>query len=471
MTRAMIAFTLLMLVAVPAQPRQAVSPTATRNLETLVGKDDWARLPARLQELNSDIRSQGLHDFPGATGEMLTGYKYGEYYDWDIYFENLYLSYYGVSDYDLTNLKVFLDRQQPDGFISRTIGIIYPKPSQMFKPFMAQLVVLSAKQNGNSYDWLRGNYYTRLQKYVDRWFEYDADHNGLPVWDSADASGMDNQVSRSGEIGALQDEGVDLACYLVRELQAMSMIARALGDATNEEKYTQHAKRLSALINKVFWDDKDGFYYDRNEKTGKQIHVKSVAGFIPLWIGIASPRQARRLVHEHLLNKEEFWLPYAVATYSKTEPDYYQGVRAGECNWRGTSWVPTNYMIFHGLLRYGFRGEARELALKSFDMALDRNKVTREFYDADSGEGNGMNPFWGWSSLAYVMIFDLEDNYDPTNLAGPVRPLLRDVLGIRFNVDDSFLEPATLGGLVATPTRELAARDQLLAQKDEGMIR
>ena len=46
------------------------------------------------------------------------------------------------------------------------------------------------------------------------------------------------KVSRSGEIGALQDEGVDLACYLVRELQAMSMIARALGDTTNEEIYT-----------------------------------------------------------------------------------------------------------------------------------------------------------------------------------------------------------------------------------------
>jgi putative isomerase len=243
-TRDIIALTLLMLAAVPAQPQQAVSPTATRNLETLVGKDDWVRLPVRLQELNSDIRNQGLHDFPGATGEMLTGYKYGEYYDWDLYFENLYLSYYGVSDYDLTNLKVFLDRQQPDGFISRTLGITYPKPTQMFKPFMAQLVVLSAKQNGNSYDWLRGNYYTRLQKYVDRWFEYDADHNGLPVWDSADASGMDNQVSRSGEIGALQDEGVDLACYLVRELQAMSMIARTLGDTTNEKKYTQHAKTL-----------------------------------------------------------------------------------------------------------------------------------------------------------------------------------------------------------------------------------
>jgi len=92
MTRDIVALTLLMLLAVPAHPQQA-SPAATRNLEFLVGKDDWARLPVRLQELNSDIRSKGLHDFPGATGKMLTGYKYGEYCDWDLYFENLYLSY------------------------------------------------------------------------------------------------------------------------------------------------------------------------------------------------------------------------------------------------------------------------------------------------------------------------------------------------------------------------------------------
>jgi hypothetical protein len=80
MTREIVALTLLMLVAVPAQPQQAVSPRATTNLQTIVRKDDWAKLPVRLRELNIDIRNQGLHDFPGATGEMLTGYKYGEYY-------------------------------------------------------------------------------------------------------------------------------------------------------------------------------------------------------------------------------------------------------------------------------------------------------------------------------------------------------------------------------------------------------
>jgi putative isomerase len=64
--------------------------------------------------LNHDIATKGLHDFREADGKMPAGYAYGEFYDWDLYFENVYLSYYGVSNYNFTNFKVFLDRQQPD---------------------------------------------------------------------------------------------------------------------------------------------------------------------------------------------------------------------------------------------------------------------------------------------------------------------------------------------------------------------
>jgi glycogen debranching enzyme len=302
----------------------------------------------------------------------------------------------------------------------------------MFKPFLAQIAVLGSKQNGNDYEWLRERYYGRLQKYVERWFQYDADHNGLPVWNSSDASGMDNQISRAGDLDSFQDEGVDLACYLVRELEAMAIIAGKLEKASDRELYEKHAKRLSELINKVFWNEEDGFYYDRNEKTGKTVRVKSVAGFIPLWAGVAPAARAERLVREHLLNEKEFWLKYPVASYARSEPDYYQGSRSGECNWRGTAWIPTNFMIFHGLLRYRYDDAARELALKTFRLALDENPVTREFYDADTGKGNGMNPFWGWSSLAYVMPLDYAARYDPTDLAAPERPLLLTEFGLKF---------------------------------------
>ena len=74
-------------------------------------------------------------------------------------------------------------------------------------------------------------------------------------------------------------------------------------------------------------------------------------------------------------------------------------------------------MIFHGLLQYGFNDEAKELALRTLRLALVANPVTREFYDSDTGKGNGMDPFWGWSSLVYVMPIDFARRYDPMELA------------------------------------------------------
>jgi len=43
MTRDIVALTLLMLLAVPAHPQQLLP--GNKELEFLVGKDDWARLP------------------------------------------------------------------------------------------------------------------------------------------------------------------------------------------------------------------------------------------------------------------------------------------------------------------------------------------------------------------------------------------------------------------------------------------
>ena len=407
-------------------------PTGNPHEPGGVGRAQSESLRQRLLQLNHDISTKGLHDYPQSREKLLTGYAYGEYFDWDLYFENIYLSYYGVSKFDFSNFAIFLGRQEPDGFISRTLGIAYPKPNQMFKPFLAQLAVLGSQQTG-SYEWLREKDYGQLQRYLDRWFAYDADHNGLPTWNSSDASGMDNQLSRSGDFDSYFDEGVDLACYLVRELQAMAIISGKLGKTKEQNEYQQHAQRLTKLINDVFWDEKDGFYYDRNEKTGKKIRVKSVAGFFPLWAGVATPAQARRLVREHLFNEKEFWLAYPVATYAKTEPDFYEGTTKGECNWRGSAWIPSNYMIFHGLIKYGYDREALELADRTYKMVLDMNPVTREYYDSETGQGYGMNPFWGWSSLGYIMPLEYKLHYDPTDLTGKVRPIVTEELGIRFS--------------------------------------
>ncbi len=411
-----------------AQINPADDAKAAAAFKQAIGDEDWQKLQVRLSELNGDISTRGILPFPGTQDKLLTGYAYKEFYDWDLYFENLYLSYYGINDFCFTNFKMFMSRQKPDGFISRSLK--QDRPLQMFKPFLAQIAVMGSKQRGNDYEWLRASYYDGLKRYIDRWFQYDSDHNGLPVWDSADASGMDNQISRAGGMHSFIDEGVDLACYLHREEEAMAIIAGKLGKPDDQKMYLARADALAKKINDVFWDDKDGFYYDRNEKKGTLTKVKSVVGFIPLWAGIASPEQASRLVKEHLLNPKEFWLKYPIATYAATEPDFYEGRHGGECNWHGTAWIPTNYMIFHGLFHYGFKDVARDLAYKTFHMALDENPVTREYYDSDTGHGNGMDPFWGWSSLAYVMPLEFESGYDPTDLNSDIKPLISTALDV-----------------------------------------
>jgi hypothetical protein len=410
-------------------PVAAPSTAAAKALYTQIGAASWTELNHRLQTVNSDIQTNGLRHIPGVEGTFLTGYPYNEFYDWDLYFENLYLSYYGVWQYCFTNLKEFLNRETPDGYVNRSL--IKQRDRQDFKPFLAQLVVLGAKQNHDDYEWLRGNYYDRLVKYIDKWFTYDSDHNGLPVWNSADAAGTDNQWSRGGALSSFQTEGVDLASYLIRELRAMSVIATHLNLGADSKAFNQHAGQVAKLINSTFWDEKQGMYFDRNEKTGERIYVKSATNFMPLFAGAATPQRAKRMIQEHLLNPEEFWLAYPVASYAKTEPDYYQGSHR-ECNWRGPTWAPTNYMIFQGLRAYGYKSDARELATRLFNMALLKNPVLREYYNAETGEGLGQTRFWGFTALYYGMLLEDDLGYDASTLDKPVEPIVTQNLGIAF---------------------------------------
>jgi len=134
----------------------------------------------------------------------------------------------------------------------------------------------------------------------------------------------------------------------------------------------------------------------------------------------------------HLLNENEFWLTYPVASYAKTEPDYTQknGDNNG-CNWLVTTWIPTYYMIFHGLIQYGYHDIAKEIAKKTFEMVFIKNKVTREYYNGETGSGIGLNPFWGWSTLGYMMPLELELNYNLMEISEkPILKIGKDYLKI-----------------------------------------
>ena len=351
-----------------------------------------------------------------------TGYDYQSLYDWDQYFESLVQLYMGWgSRYLLSGVDIFLDHQKPSGFIPRAIDppeLDRPdEASEMVKPFLSQILWLTVREDGKI-DYLKsGDRFDRLTAYLRYWlYDMDKRGEGLSCWQSSPHTGMDNQRERAGDWGSWQCEGVELNSFLCRELEAYGLLCRRLGRLGELEWSMEALGARREAIQKQCWDEQTGFYYDVNAHTGARMDIRSVAGFAPLWAGVADAEQARRAVYDHLLNPEEFWRPWPIPAYSAGWSGYADEYLPGDigCAWRRNTWIPTNYYTFQGLRRYGYTGLAKILADKTYEL-VDRAGL-REYYATESGEGRGLDPFWGWSLLAVFMPFEARTGYDPTAL-------------------------------------------------------
>jgi putative isomerase len=359
--------------------------------------------------------------------QYFTGYSYKTLYDWDQYFESIVQIYMGwPADYIKNGVLIFLDHQQDSGLISRSVPSNACHDPEHVKPFLTQIAMLVYRAYGEL-DWIASEHYvTRLQRYLDYWLnDMDGNHNGLAEWMSAPHTGMDNQHERAGFWRDRFCEGVDLNAYLVRELKAFAQLLSLLGKEALAAEYTHKAEQLAECMRALLWDEAEGFFYDRNARAGEdltsrhagwaaamnqthdeRIRVKSVSSFAALWAGVATPQQARRMVFDHLLNAREFWTPYPVAAMARSERWYSTDFHPADlgCNWRAKTWIPTNYMVYQGLKTYGYAELASLLAHHTYELVKKAGNC--EYYDAETGQGCGLDPFWGWSLLAHFMPYE-----------------------------------------------------------------
>jgi glycogen debranching enzyme len=395
----------------------------TGNPEALAQFDSTFR--AKYQQMLAYL-PKGIFSYPPLP-PYFTGYEQGTLWDWDQYFEAIIQLYAGFpTDYIINAIKIYLSRQLESGHIHRSVprggGETYHKHTPHWKPFMAQEIVMLL-QTGDTLDWLKKeDRYERLKKYLVYWLiNRDVRGAGLSVWEEAGHTGMDNHYERAGQWGGETAfcEGVDLNAYLVRECQAMSVIAKCFGHSEDKEFFEQAGADRAAAIQRDLWHEEDGIYYDFHAIKKEPINLKYVGAFLPLWSGVPTEAQAKRLVNEHLLNENEFWRPFPIPAIAATEPGYVEGFLPGHsvhcCSWRAHTWLPTNYMVFHGLRNYGYDNVAGDLADRTWEMFM-RGEFS-EYYMSESGVGTGRKPFWGWTCLALFMKYELEMRSDPTVLA------------------------------------------------------
>ena len=113
------------------------------------------------------------------------------------------------------------------------------------------------------------------------------------------------------------------------------------------------------------------------------------------------------MVKENLLDEKAFWAPYGVRTLSKYEKMYSIKKTGNPSCWLGPIWGISNYMVFDGLVKYGFVKEAKELAektLKLFGEDIAKSGELHEYYDPESGEGVHNLGFQSWNLLALNMF-------------------------------------------------------------------
>jgi putative isomerase len=87
--------------------------------------------------------------------------------------------------------------------------------------------------------------------------------------------------------------------------------------------------------------------------------------------------------------------------------------------------VISNYLLMHGLMNYGFRKEAREIAAETVSMLLRDLRVhgcMHENYQPDTGEPARCERLVGWNLLAEHMQEEAETGSDPTSLTDWLLP-------------------------------------------------
>jgi hypothetical protein len=220
----------------------------------------------------------------------------------------------------------------------------------------------------------------------------DASPKFEPVWGriANGKLGFPLLVRRNRKLGfearRVQGRGWPLLCEtLVNTMWSLSLQAIGRPSAT------------PALIERL-WDERRGLFLDEVQPGGARPGVVTWASLAPLALPDLPEEIGRRLVEEHLLNRDEFLTAVAPPSVAASEPSYEPDGGHGPLRryWRGPTWVNSAWMVWLGMRRLGYEAEAERLA-DGLIGAVAREGL-REYYDPRSGKGLGATDF-AWSAL------------------------------------------------------------------------
>jgi glycogen debranching enzyme len=184
-------------------------------------------------------------------------------------------------------------------------------------------------------------------------------------------------------------------------LQCLGALCREAGYPPAEAaEFERRGRRVLGALEEKCWDERSGVFWDLYGYEETHAHTLTFTSLFPLIVDSLDRHMVYRLVEEHLLNEQEFWLPYPIPSVAATEPTFDPQHLTG-VTWRGPTWVNSNWYLYWGLRSHAYRDVATELAKRTVEM-IGRGGM-REFFNPYTGEGQGAVDF-GWTALVLDLI-------------------------------------------------------------------
>jgi alpha,alpha-trehalase len=182
---------------------------------------------------------------------------------------------------------------------------------------------------------------------------------------------------------------VCLNVLLYQMEQDLAQFYQILDRSWDSKIWQARAQHRHQLINRYLWDDEAGLYFDYNPHTEHRRSYEFATTFMPLWAGLASPYQARRVVE----NLWKFEAPGGLLTSTHVSGNQWDAP---------FGWAPLQWFAVNGLVKAGYEADAYRIAFKFVTMVVqefEKNGTLVEKYDVERRSANVSDDIqFGYSS-------------------------------------------------------------------------
>ena len=154
-----------------------------------------------------------------------------------------------------------------------------------------------------------------------------------------------------------------LNALLIKSNEALISLYQLLG--SNHDKIqtlrSWQEKSLAHFDSKLY-NEELGVYVHFDLKQGRQIKKITSSSFVPIYAGIPDKDKVARMVavmQDRFIGNNLYLLASFDPTHAAFDPRRY---------WRGPAWINVNWMLYHGLLDYGYSELAEQFKADSIEL-------------------------------------------------------------------------------------------------------